>query len=307
MKRKTFSTGYFEAEDGCRIRWGCWRLPPGPDRRAVVLLNGRTEYIEKHDETARELNARGLDVFSLDWRGQGLSCRQLPDGRKGHVRSYDAYLRDLDGWFQKVSGPEITGGVTVLAHSMGGHIALRYLREYPGRIDRAVLVSPMIDLFPARVMRHLARGLTRLAVAMGKEDVYAPGSAVYDREDRKFHGNRLTSDPRRFAADRRAVAERPELAVGGVTVGWLSATFVSIDVLQGAGYPEAIRTPLCVVGAGREQVVSPAAQEAICTRIPNGRFFRIPGARHEILRESDRFRSRFWEIFDAFAGGTPDG
>jgi lysophospholipase len=31
----------------------------------------------------------------------------------------------------------------------------------------------------------------------------------------------------------------------------------------------------------------------------------IPGARHEILMESDRVREEFWAAFDVFVPGTP--
>ena len=42
-----------------------------------------------------ELLARGFAVVALDWRGQGLSERQLRNPRKGHIDDFEIYERDL--------------------------------------------------------------------------------------------------------------------------------------------------------------------------------------------------------------------
>ena len=40
-------------------------------------------------------------------------------------------------------------------------------------------------------------------------------------------------------------------------------------------------------------------------RLRAGSHLVIPGARHEILMEQDRYREQFWAAFDAFVPGTP--
>jgi lysophospholipase len=60
----------------------------------VVLSGGRTEPIEKYYETIRDFMDRGFVVLAHDWRGQGLSQRELPDRLKGHARGFKAYLDD---------------------------------------------------------------------------------------------------------------------------------------------------------------------------------------------------------------------
>ncbi|MGD8369360.1 MAG: alpha/beta hydrolase [Desulfobacterales bacterium] len=295
-------SGILKAADGCRLRWASWSARGQNPRGMVVLLGGRAEFLEKYEETAAALNQRGFDAVGFDWRGQGMSCRMLPDRRKGHVDSYDDYIDDLDLFFERVAAPRSSGPVGVVAHSMGAHVVLRYLRDHPGRFRWAMLVSPLVDLRLGPLAGGALRILVRAAMALGGSSACVPGGGRHLQPGRAFGGNRLTSDPRRFASDLRLLQEKPALAVDGITFGWLSATFRSIDTLCSPGYPEGIRTPVCIVGGGAERIVSLRAQNRICRRLAVGRYVLIPGARHEILRETDAVRRRFWEIFDRFTG-----
>ena len=69
--------------------------PPGAPRATVALFQGRAEFIEKYFETIDDLLARGFEVVTLDWRGQGGSERELANPRKGHVDDFAQYQRDL--------------------------------------------------------------------------------------------------------------------------------------------------------------------------------------------------------------------
>ena len=46
------------------------------ERGTIVLLTGRSDYMERYFETMRDLVARGFCVASFDWRGQGGSDRR---------------------------------------------------------------------------------------------------------------------------------------------------------------------------------------------------------------------------------------
>src|SRR5438477_12805164 len=64
-----FEWGRFVGSDGVALRWGRLAAPaPAID---CVLVGGLTEFVEKYFETMRDLVARGLAVWCLDWRGQG--------------------------------------------------------------------------------------------------------------------------------------------------------------------------------------------------------------------------------------------
>ncbi|MFZ0613250.1 MAG: alpha/beta hydrolase [Desulfobacterales bacterium] len=292
--------GTFTTADNTRLRSGRWDPGGLQARGSVVLLGGRKEFIEKYAETAADLNRRGLAVFSFDWRGQGLSGRRLPDRLKGYVRDYRHYVRDLTEFFQNCVQPEAARPVFILAHSMGAHVALRFLHRHPQAVDKAVLVSPMIDIDTKPFPRWLVAGLAGLGRLIGAEEALVPGSDKRTTVDRPFEGNSLTADPRCFAVEKNAVALNPDLALGGVTFAWLSATLASIAHIRRPGYLERIHMPLLMVAAAADRVVSVAAERRACRRLPDCRLVVIPGASHEILMETDTIRSQFWRAFDDF-------
>ena len=88
------SSESLSAKDGTRLRVA--RFTPASARRGTaVFLNGRKEFIEKYFEAIGDLLARGFAVATMDWRGQGLSDRALPNRHKGHVAHFDLYIDDL--------------------------------------------------------------------------------------------------------------------------------------------------------------------------------------------------------------------
>ncbi len=293
-------TDYFHTLDRLKIRYGIW--PSGQDGPAgsIVYLSGRAEFLEKNLDVFDSLSSRGFDVYALDWRGQGLSERMLANPHKGYVRDYRDYLSDLHLFARKIYLPEAASPRIFLGHSMGGHIGLRYLHDYPGTIDRAVFVSPMFDINTFPVPCRLARRLTKAAVHAGLGRRYIPSDGDYRPGTKHFFLNPLTGDKKRFMHEINAIEKNPSLALGGVTYQWLAASFDSIDVISEPGYPEAVSTPALLVSCRRDRVVSRKAHRNICSRMPDCRLLEISGARHEILKETDEIQQAFWPAFDSF-------
>lgn len=309
--------GDVEAADGARLRYAHWRAPEERRQGSILYLNGRTEFIEKTMEVYAILWKSGFDLWTFDWRGQGLSTRKLADREKGHVTDYQLYLDDLHRFVSEVTDLQRSGGKTLmLGHSMGGHLGLRYLHDRPGLFDAAVFSAPMIDI---AVNREPLRRLNALIVRLGYGESYALGTGrfrfVYQNPKQPSdHGEiadyrarierfaLLTHDARKFRDIERSIRDNRDLAVGGPTAAWLRATFQSIALTWSKGYAEAIETPVLMIGGGRDKVVLTARQEAMARRLPNGRFHALPKAAHELLVECDDVRAEFFERFAAFAG-----
>ena len=298
--------GFLDTSDGAGIRYAIWpnegrdtKKPKRP-RGTVILLTGRREFIEKHVETIIDLLNRDFAVYAMDWRGQGLSTRPLPDRQKGYVRSFDNYLDDLHLFVETIVRPRAPGPYFILAHSMGGHITLRYLHDHPDIIERAVLTAPMVDIGPGPFLHAtLSTGIS-LITWLGGGRSYAPRQKGFDPQEIKFAGNLLTSDPGRFHIETGWAASNPELGLGGPTYGWLYAALKSIRILKSRGYPEKISAPVLMVQSGIEHIVCNEAQDKLAARMPRAQVVRIDGARHEILHERDEFRNEFWAAFDPF-------
>ena len=287
-------THWLVTPDGTRLRAAFW---PGPGGTAL-LLNGRTEFIEKHLETVADLRARGYAVWSLDWRGQGRSTRPLRDPLRNHVASFDQHLADLDLLIDTLIRPQ---ALTVLGISMGGHLALRLMAARPGLVGRAVLVAPMIDLpWPRFWTQQRARIATALLGRVpGVGGRFAPGTRRLPDPARPFAGNPLTADPQRFAQDLDWL-RTPGLSVGGATWGWLRAAAQSFAILHRPGFAERIGAPVLLLLAGQDRIVDSAAARRFGQRLPAGEVLELPDALHEILREHDAIRAQAWAAIDRF-------
>jgi lysophospholipase len=291
--------------DGVRLRFARWAPPPGR-KGTVCLFLGRTEFIEKYFETVRDLRARGFAVAILDWRGQGLSQRQLADPLKGHVNDFSDYDLDLETFIKEVVLPDCPPPHFALGHSMGATVLIRAASQGHRWFDRIVLSAPMIAL-PGLRGSFVARGTARALRFTGFRRAYVPA-----RRDeagvmvtRPFAGNVLTSDPVRYARTCAVLENEPALGLGLPTVAWTDAAFRTMRQLAEPTYPAKIRQPMLIVAAGADEVVSTPATEAFATQLRAGSHLVVPGARHELLMEQDRMRAQFWAAFDAFVPGTP--
>jgi lysophospholipase len=295
--------GTFKTPDGVSLRFARWP-PPAGRKGTVCLFQGRAEFIEKYFETVRDLRARGFAVATLDWRGQGGSERALRNPRKGYVRSFSHYQIDLETFIQEIVLPDCPPPVFALAHSMGAAILLR--AAYAGHrwFDRMVLLAPMIALPGMRYMRATVT-LVRTLRLMGLGGMYVPGGNATVLQQRPFAGNLLTSDPVRYARNVAVLETEPSLATGWPTVGWADGAFRSMTEMSQPVYPSRIRQPLLMIAAGLDGIVSTPAIEEFSIRLRAGSHLIVPGARHEMLMEQDRFRGQVLAAFDAFVPGTP--
>jgi lysophospholipase len=191
--------------------------------------------------------------------------------------------------------------LVMLSHSMGGHIGLRYLHAHGDRFAGSAMSAPMFAIRLTPTPEPVARMLCAAAIRLGSATRYAPGQRDFALDRYVFARNRLTSSRERYAALRQCVAATPELALGGVTYGWLGAALRSLALTRRTGYLETIKTPILICQAGAERIVSNRAQVEAVRRLPNGRLIVFPGARHELLLERDEIRDRVLAAVRTFA------
>lgn len=295
--------GMMTARDGVRLRYARFAATGRPLKGTVVILQGRNECIEKYFETARDLAARGFATAAMDWRGQGGSGRLLRDPRRGHVKSFDAYVRDLDSFFQEVVLPDCRPPHNILAHSTGGLVALLASPHLANRVRRMVLCSPLVQFAGLPSSMAALRRLSGFLYALGLGRFYMTRGARPD-EAAPFEGNSLTSDPVRYARNQELYARHPDLAIGGPTVAWVRAACRAAARIQDPGFAAGLRIPSLFVAAGADTVVSTPAVERYATALRPGSLVTIDGARHEILQEADIYREQLLAAFDAFVPGT---
>ena len=285
---------WFEGDGGARLRAALFR-PEGRPRGSVILSTGRTEAIEKYFEVVRDLQQRGFVVLVNEWRGQGLSHRDLPDRRKGHARGLDPFMADyralLVAFEARLPKPWIAVG-----HSMGGCLTLAALaRGQAARFSGAVLCAPMLGLRLPRFARVLLA--FRMLTGAAGDWAQPPGDPAAE----PFEGNVLTHDPVRYKRGKDLVKANPDLALSSPTWGWLDFAVRATDWLARRENLAGVAPPVIIVSAALDRLVSNAAQATVASLLPQGRLVTVEGAEHEILMETDPLRSQFWAHFDALA------
>lgn len=289
---------WFSGAGGARLRAALFPAK-GKTVGSVVLSGGRTEPIEKYFEVVEELTARGFVVLTHDWRGQGLSHRDLQDRLAGHADGYQAFLRDFEALLAAY-GPRLPKPWYALGHSMGGCLTLLALAHGQARhFEGAVLSAPMLGVRTGNIPLVIARGLAGLNVLFGRGGRYArpPSNAT-----ETFETNVLTHDRARWARTQAQVAANPDLALGGPTWGWLDFAFRATAYLGQAGNLKSVAIPVVICSAEKDKLVDNDAQRAVAAKLPKGEFLDVPGAYHEILMETDTMRNIFLRAFDALTG-----
>jgi lysophospholipase len=287
-----------KTKDGITLRTAYWPEAKHPVRGTVLILQGRTEFIEKYFETIGELTRRGFSVAIFDWRGQGGSDRLLKDTHKGHVDDFSHYLLDLDAVIGGVVLADCPPPYTILAHSTGGAVALLYAHRARTRIERMVLCAPLLA-FAGRSTAWLG-AMTGFLGYLGLAESYVPGGGGTLVETAPFAGNIVSSDPRRYARQGAVVDAEPALGIGSPTIGWINAATRAFRVFQSEDFAARVPVPVLIAMAGADTVVSNRVIENFAIGMKMVTSVRLPGSRHEILMERDIFRDPFWAAFDEF-------
>ena len=268
---------------------------PGHAHAHAVILQGRTEFLEKYADVAGKLTARGFAVAALDWRGQGQSPRLVADPMLGHIEDFTTYRDDLDALLADPAVVALPGPRLLVGHSMGGAIALDWLGQNPGGGAALVLSAPMLGLHLPRPLRWLAPRIARAAVRLGRGETYVPGSGPRSYLEEGFDGNVLTEDRVRFNELADYVAANSAVALGGASLAWLRAAFAVMAALEGKAPP----VPTLALLGTAEALVSQDAIRALA-RHEGVTLAEIPGARHEPFIETPPRRVAVWAAIDAF-------
>lgn len=133
---------YFPSSDEIHdIHAIVWK-PEGDVRALVQISHGMIEYVDRYEELAEYLTARGILVFGNDHLGHGQSV--MSEAEWGFFASEDAsekVVRDLHTLSLKVRKDYMNVPYILLGHSMGSFMARRYAMTYGAELDGAIFVG----------------------------------------------------------------------------------------------------------------------------------------------------------------------
>ena len=284
---------WLTTSDDVRIRVGHW-MPPNA-KGTVFLFPGRTEYIEKYGRAAADLYQRGYGTITIDWRGQGLADRLLENPHIGHVDLFTDYQTDVAAMLRVADELDLPKPFFLMAHSMGGGIALRSLQQgFPA--EAAVFTGPMWGIRISAVMRPVAWALSWGADLVNQGHHLPPGSSHEPYVTAApFENNMLTRDPEMYTYMIRQLDQHPELRLGGPSLHWLREALRETRHLSTLASP----TLPCLTYLGsNERIVDVERVTQRMDKWPNGRLEIVDEAEHEVMMDSPAIQSR---VFDASA------
>ena len=289
---------WLKTTDHAQIRVGHW--VSDADRGTVLLLPGRTEYIEKYGRAAAELRARGYATVTIDWRGQGLSDRATLDRATGHVANFGDFQKDVAAMLTHARDLGLPKPFYMIAHSMGGAIGLRALIEgLPVRA--AVFSAPMWGIQMSAALRPFAWGISSLARRVGLDTRMAPGQERENYLTRiGVEENTLTSDAEMFSHMQRQIETYPDLGLGGPSLRWLNESLIDMRRISRLASP---RVPAATFLGTAEVIVDTARIHDRMARWPGSTLEIVDGGKHETMMEGPVIRQRFFDtaaaLFDA--------
>ncbi|MCK5555443.1 MAG: alpha/beta hydrolase, partial [Alphaproteobacteria bacterium] len=263
-----FRWGKFANSSGAQIRYGSLQ-PDGEHKGTMVIVPGFREPIEKYFEVALERTAKGFSVWIMDWRGQGGSERFLKENpQKMHSDGYNEHIKTLHHFANRIV-KQTAKPLVLMAHSMGAHIGLRCLKEYPSVFSLAILTAPMFGISTGLLPKPVAKIIVQVAKTGNCLERYIPFGGNWNESKEVFSGNAKTSDSDRFRVTGEIYKNKPELKMGDPTYGWMFHTFASIDILNNEKYLKAIKTPVLMQISGMDTIVDNLATKRANQLLPD--------------------------------------
>ena len=295
-----WSTGRFDSFQGLDdIRINYASFTESSHQRCIVIVPGRSEGYLKYQELSYELFGQGYDIHIIDHRGQGISERLTQNPHKGYVKTFDDYSTDLAQFIDTIIEPTCAQ-TYLLAHSMGGAIATRYMQKHENKIKASVLASPMIAIngggIPPWLANFLIKGGNSLNSLVSDQPWYFLGQNDHSRTD--FKDNKLSQSTTRYHIFDELYEQTLALQLGGVTFHWLAQAIEANENIFSD--IEKLKVPTIVLQAGSDTIVDNDAQNEFCQALhavkadscPDGKPTVITGAMHELFFEQDQYRNQ---------------
>lgn len=108
---------------------------PSENGRPVIMIHGLGASKREWEEIAPRLRARGFKPLCLDLLGHGESSKPDDPGKYSAATIFSRFKEWLR--VQSLQGP-----MSIVGHSLGGYLALKFTLEHPDQVSSLVLVDP---------------------------------------------------------------------------------------------------------------------------------------------------------------------
>lgn len=261
-------TGFIDRPDGTRLFWRSKRPAPNgtPPKALVVVLHGVAEHSGRYQHVIDHLAAHGYAAFAIDHRGHGDST-----GKRVFVERFREYSDDVQALIAHAQTLVPGRKVVLVGHSMGGLIGIQHLIDYAGVAELAAFSGPGVGIAVA-----VPKWKDALGSVMSK---IWPALAIPTGI-----GPELVS---RDAAVVKAYQDDPKVTKKATARWYTEFLAAQARAFERAG---SIRTPLLVMTAGQDKLVSVTAQDKWFKAVgsPDKTQIPYPALYHEVFNEPEK-------------------
>ena len=267
-------------------------------KAVVVISHGFTESLVKFAESIYYLLQAGYEVWGLEHRGHGRSCRLNANPYVVHVDRFEDYVEDLRHLTEEKVKPAAGGlPVYLFCHSMGGCVGAWTIEQYPELFEKAVLSSPMLGLSFGKIPVPVAFAFASLKGRgeKGKE----PLSPVTAFPEERYEESAANSEARfRWYYEKKLADPRLQTCAGSTR--WGREAIRACRHVTSPKRIAAIRVPVLLFQAEKDSYVRNDAQDAFAARAKTCELVKLPGLRHELYVNEGESLRRYWERIFAF-------
>ncbi len=265
-----------------------------PPKAIIMLAHGLAEHSARYARFGEELAACGFELFAIDQRGHGQTAQH---GVLGHFADEDGWQKvvsDLASLNHHIRQHYQTLPIFLLGHSMGSYIAQAYLMQHSCSLQGAILSGSNYQ--PAALYRS-AGLITRFERwRLGPQgrskliNFLSFGSFNKSFKPARTEFDWLSRDP-----------QEVDRYVSDPLCGFIATTQLWIDLLGGLEGISSVKQlsqidpglPVLVIGGDCDPVsagkrLNDLAGALRVAGLKNVELKIYPGARHELLNESNR-------------------
>jgi alpha-beta hydrolase superfamily lysophospholipase/SAM-dependent methyltransferase len=252
----------FASWDGAELFYRAW-IPSKPADKALLFFHRGHEHSGRWQETVDALGLNDVAIFAWDARGHGRS-----PGERGAANNLLDVIKDVDAFARHIAKAHCVPieNMIVLAHSLAAVTVTAWLHDYAPPIRAMILATAAfhVKLYVPFAIPFLRTFRPRFVKSYVKSKML-----THDPEQ----AARYDSDPLIFR----------QIAVNVL----LDLHDTAKRLVADAG---AIQTPTLMIGAGKDWVVSLAAQQKFFDRLSSTdkRFKVFPDSYHAIFHETNR-------------------
>ena len=281
--------------DGIKIRVCHW-LNNENSNGTILLQQGHNEFIEKYFETIQEFIDREFIVICFDWRGQGMSDRQIKDINKSFIKDFDDHDNDLKYILENIIDKYFPKPLIGVGHSMGGCLMLSAFHNFPHKFDLGILSAPMLGFKNEKFLR-IASSMMNI---FKKNTDFLIGSKPNMGKETPFKENDLTTDKNRYIRTQKLVRIKPSVRLWGVTNSFARAVNKRFKIIRKKNWTKKIKLKILFINSLNERVIDPKKVIEMSRRLKNSKIINFKDCEHEIFMEKDCHRIKLWESIDEF-------